>query len=118
MDFNHIGYHLPAGQTVINAIRTLTFPVAHVCTEISGSKTSRLRNSFSDLFDKYIQMNTARMTVAVSALNDNLGFCQIFRLPACSYTQRVQLRRQLPHFLTFQIFHMFYPVLSVFFCLL
>ena len=59
-------------------------------------------NSPSGLFHQFIQMSGTRMAVAKRTFNKNLRLSQIFYFPSGTDPERIQLRRQLSHFLTGQ----------------
>ena len=77
MDLDHIGDHLTTGQTVVDPVGSLTFPITDICAVITCSETAFFRNSFSYFFDKDIQMSAARITVSISTFNNNLNLSQV-----------------------------------------
>ena len=56
VDFDHAGNHFPAGQGIIDAVRALAFPVAHVRAEIPRAVAAGLGDTFSGCFHQPVQM--------------------------------------------------------------
>ncbi len=104
MNLYHVGNHLPTCQTEIDAVGSLALAVADIRCKISRPVPAGLRHAFSDFLHQKVQMAAARVAVPEGAFNHYLRFIQILRLPAGSYTERVKLRGQFSHFLTYQ-FH-------------
>ena len=84
MNFNHIGNHFTADQTVINPIRPLTFSVTDIRTEISCTKASRISYPVLCCLYQFIQMHASRMAVSKRTFDHNLRFPKIGFLPPCT----------------------------------
>ena len=89
MNLDHIGDHLPACQTVIDTVRSLTLAVADIRTIISCAMPAGLLDAFPHFLHQQVQMPAARMAVAVSALDHHLHLRKILRLPSRSDPQRI-----------------------------
>ena len=74
MDLDHVGDHLPAGQAVVDAVRSLALPVADVRAEVAGPVAAGLLNALSHFLHQYVQMAAAGVAVPVSALDHHLRF--------------------------------------------
>ena len=92
MDLDHVGNHLTACQTEIDAIRSLALTVTDIGCKVSCSVSACCVNTFTHLFHQDIQMTTTRMTVAKGTLDDDLRLTQILFLPTGSDPERIQLR--------------------------
>ena len=92
MDLDHVGDHLTACQTEIDAVCSLALAVTNIGCKISCSVSACCINTFTHLFHQNIQMTTARMAVAKGTLDDDLWLAQILFLPTGSDPERIQLR--------------------------
>ena len=54
MDFDHIGDHLAARKTVVDAVRSLALAVTDVGAEIPRPEAPRFRNAFPHFLDQQI----------------------------------------------------------------
>ena len=92
VDLDHIGDDLPAGQAVVDAVGALAFPVADVGAGIARAVAARLGDAPAHFLHQRGQVPAAGVAVASRALDDDLGLCQVFRLPAGADPQRVEFR--------------------------
>ena len=100
LDFDHVRDHFPAGKTVIDAVGSLTFTIAHIRTKISCAMPSGISDALSGGLNQAVQMAASGMAVSESALNKNLRFGQIFDAPAGTQAQRIHLWGEGAHLLT------------------
>ena len=84
MDLDHVGDHLTACQTEIDAVRSLALAITDIRTKIARSKTAFLGDSFSYFFYQKIQMAASRVAVPIGTFHHHLYLSQIFLLPAGS----------------------------------
>ena len=92
LDLNHVCDHLPACKRIIDAIRPLAFPVAHIGTEIPGAISACIPHPFTHLLHKAVQMSGSRVAVAKRTFNKNLRLAQILRRPSRPNPEWIKLR--------------------------
>ena len=101
MHLHHVRNGLPGCEDDVHAVVPLGTAIADISGVVVSGKSPFFKDADPGLLCELMEMNAARMRIAVNVLDQNLGLFNVGVVPAASHLKRIELSPPQTLFCTF-----------------
>src|SRR5262252_1729934 len=95
MDFDHGGHDVARNERVAHASVRLRHAIANVAHSEDTGFAAGFEHTVADFFDQRAEVKRARMTLPIRAVDQHLGFAEVFLGPVHAQAQGIALEVHL-----------------------